>query len=60
MGLDYQLTNPLWLSFDLYNVNLLTLDVVGKYYVTPRWRITLGGRNLLRQPGFVFGLGTSF
>jgi phospholipid/cholesterol/gamma-HCH transport system substrate-binding protein len=60
VGLDYQMTNPLWLSFDLYNVNLLTLDVVGKYYVTPRWRITLGGRNLLRQPGFVFGLGTSF
>jgi phospholipid/cholesterol/gamma-HCH transport system substrate-binding protein len=60
VGLDYQMTNPLWLSFDLYNVNLLTLDVVGKYYVTPRWRITLGGRNLLRQPGLVFGLGTSF
>ena len=34
VGLDYQLTNPLWLSFDLYNVNLLTLDAVGKYYVT--------------------------
>lgn len=60
VGLDYQVMNPFWLSLDLYNVNELTLDAVGKYYVTPNWRITLGGRNLLRQPGLVFGLGTSF
>lgn len=49
VGLDYQVTQPLWLSLDLYNANQLTLDAVGKYYVTPNWRIALGGRNLLRD-----------
>jgi phospholipid/cholesterol/gamma-HCH transport system substrate-binding protein len=60
VGLDYQVTNPLWISLDLYNANQITLDAVGKYHVTPNWRITLGGRNLLRQPGLVFGVGTNF
>lgn len=60
VGLDYRISKPLWLSLDLYNMNQVTLDALGRYQLTPDWRITLGGRNLLRQPTFVLGVGRNF
>jgi hypothetical protein len=59
LGLDYR---PGALSFavDVYNLNAVTADARLRYQVTPRWGVMVGGRNLLRTPAFVFGLGTSF
>jgi ABC-type transporter Mla subunit MlaD len=59
LGLDYR---PGALSFavDVYNLNEVTADARIRYQVTPRWGVTVGGRNLLRTPAFIFGLGTSF
>ena len=59
LGWDYR---PGALSFavDVYNLNEVTADARLRYQVTPRWGVMVGGRNLLRTPTFVFGLGTSF
>jgi len=59
LGLDYR---PGALSFavDVYNLNEVTADARVRYQVTPRWGVMLGGRDLLRTPRLVFGLGTSF
>ncbi len=60
VGLDYRLLDPFILSLDLYNVNQLTLDAVGRYQIAPNWRITLGGKSLLRQPIVIFGIGANY
>ncbi len=60
VGVDYRLTEPFWMNFDLYNLNQLTLDAVGRYQVAPNWRIALGGKNLFRQPIVFFGVGANY
>lgn len=60
VGLDYRLLDPLSVSLDLYNLNQFTLDATGRYQVAPNWRITLGGKDLLRQPAFLFGIGANY
>jgi len=60
IGLDYRLADPLWLNLDLYNANQLTFDAIGRYQLTPNWRIGLGGKNLLRQPTVFVGIGFSY
>ena len=47
-------------ALDAYNLNLPTMDARIRCQVSPRWGVTLGGRNLFRDPGVIFGLGTSF
>ncbi len=60
VGLDYRLMEPFWMNFDLYNLNQLTLDAVGRYQVAPNWRIAVGGKNLFRQPVVFFGVGANY
>ncbi len=60
VGVDYGIFDPFLLSIDLYNLNQLTLDAVGRYQVNPNWGITLGGKNLFRQPYILFGIGTNY
>jgi hypothetical protein len=59
LGLDYR-PGALSVAVDVYNLNEVTADARIRYQVTPRWGVTVGGRNLLRTPAFIFGLGTSF
>jgi len=60
LGVDYRASDPLTLSLDAYNVNLLTLDAIARYQVSPGWGLTFGGRNLLRTPAWLFGVGVSY
>ncbi|HLA23819.1 MAG TPA: MlaD family protein [bacterium] len=60
LGLDYRPGGPLTFAVDVYNLNEITADARLRYQVTPRWGLMLGGRNLLRIPSFIFGLGTNF
>ena len=59
VGLDYR-PGALTFAVDVYNLNEVTADVRLRYQFTPRWGLMLGGRNLMRTPAFIFGLGTSF
>lgn len=59
LGLDYR-PGALTFAMDLYNLNEFTADARLRYQITPRWGLMLGGRNLMRTPAFIFGLGTSF
>lgn len=60
VGVDYRLFDPFWVSLDLYNPNRLTLDAVGRYGLNSHWYLTLGGRDLLRQPLFLLGAGIRY
>lgn len=60
LGVDYRASDPLTLSLDAYNVNLLTLDAIARYQISPGWGLTFGGRNLLRTPAWLFGVGVSY
>lgn len=60
VGLDYRLGPALGMGLDLYNVNQPTLDLVARYQVTPGWRLSLGARNVLRQPSLLVGVGFTF
>jgi phospholipid/cholesterol/gamma-HCH transport system substrate-binding protein len=59
LGLDYR-PGALSFALDLYNLNEVTADARLRYQISPRWGVMVGGRNLLRTPALVFGLGTSF
>lgn len=59
LGLDYR-PGALSFALDVYNINDLTADVRMRYQMTSRWGLLLGGRNLLRNPAVIFGLGTTF
>ena len=60
LGVDYRASDPLTLSLDAYNMNLLTLDAIARYQVSPGWGLTFGGKNLLRTPAWLFGVGVSY
>ncbi|MGH2398722.1 MAG: MlaD family protein [bacterium] len=60
MGVDYRVSDPLTVSLDAYNMNLLSLDAIARYQVAPGWGLTFGGRNLLRAPTWLFGAGLSY
>jgi len=60
VGLDYRVGEPFWVNLDVYNLNQLTFDALGRYQVAPNWRIALGGKNLFRQPVIFFGVGATY
>jgi len=59
VGLDYR-PGALTFAVDVYNINEVTADVRLRYEIASRWGLMLGGRNLMRTPAFIFGLGRSF
>jgi phospholipid/cholesterol/gamma-HCH transport system substrate-binding protein len=59
LGLDYR-PGALSFALDVYDLNAMTADARLRYQMTPRWGLMLGGRNLMRSPAFIFGLGSSF
>ena len=60
LGLDYRHSGPLTLSLDAYNVNLFTVDALARYQLSRGWGLTFGGKDLLRSPAWLFGVGTTF
>jgi phospholipid/cholesterol/gamma-HCH transport system substrate-binding protein len=58
-GLDYR-PGALNFALDVYNLNQVTADARLRYRFTPRWGLMLGGRDLVRTPSFIFGLGSNF
>ncbi len=60
LGLDYRPGGPLTVALDVYNLNTVTVDARLRYQLNRQWGLILGGTNLLRAPGFVFGLGSTF
>ncbi|HEU5170776.1 MAG TPA: MlaD family protein [Gemmatimonadales bacterium] len=60
VGLDYRVSDPFTLSLDAYNVNLFTVDATARYRLSRIWGVTLGGKDLLRNPSWLVGVGTTF
>lgn len=59
-ALDYRVSDPFTLSLDAYNVNLFTVDATARYRFSGIWGLTVGGKDLLRNPSWLMGIGTTF
>jgi hypothetical protein len=51
---------PFTLSLDAYDLNRPTMDALARYQLTPVWGLTFGGRDVLRTPVWLLGVGTTF
>lgn len=60
VGLDYRISDPFTLSLTAYNVNLVTVDALARYRISGIWGVTFGGKDLLRNPSWLVGIGTTF
>lgn len=60
VGMDYRVSDPFTLSLDAYNVNLFTIDATARYRFSGIWGVTFGGKDLLRNPSWLLGIGTTF